>query len=401
MTMRPDTTAVDAAPTVGAVAVTLALALAACGGERLEFAPWTAPLPEGTEIKEYRGVEIDRRDGHRIELVEDLVIGGRNDDPNYTFSGVRDLAVDDEGRIYVLDGGNSRVQVFNADGAFLQTLGGPGQGPGKLTQPSNIAVVGDRVVVNDVGNERLSIWGRDGQHQGDHTPPLPRFATTHMTGTEAGAFVTMHSTAGVVPNTSLQVVAAYSAEGAEVARYASLPGPRPFRIGSLVTLSAMGAVPGFAATPTGEVYVTPSREYQVLSMDATGRARWALRVAWSRQALTDEQKEMMLDSFRERVPDLDPAAAEWPDKLPALSGLAVDGQGRLFVFPYVFPYGRTTSGYPVDVYSPEGNRLLNGTIERAGWMAAQDEFVYSTKWHPETGETQVVRYFLRTTAMLQ
>jgi len=363
MTMRPHRTAVPAVaaavPAVAAIAaaVALAVALAACGGDRLVFAPWTAPLPEGTEIKEYRGVPIDGRDVHRIELIEDLVIGGRTDDSNYSFSGVRDLAVDDEGRIYVLDGGNARVQVFNADGAFLLTLGSPGKGLGQLAQPSNIAVVGDRVVVNDVGNARLSIWGRDGKHQGDHTPPLPRFATTHMTGMDSGAFVTMHSTAGVVPGASLQVVAAYSVEGAELARYASLPGPQRFRIGSLVTLSAMGAVPGFAATPTGEIYVTPSREYQVLSMDSTGRARWALRVAWTRQALSNEQKELMLDSFRERVPDLDPAAAEWPDKLPALSGLAVDGQGRLFVFPYVFPYGRSTSGYPVDVYSPDGNRL--------------------------------------------
>jgi len=396
-TMRPHKTATPAV--TAALAVTVALA--ACGGDRLEFAPWAAPLPEGAEIKEYRGVPLDARDGHRIELVEDLVIGGRNDDPNYSFSGVRDLAVDGEGRIYVLDGGNSRVQVFNADGAFLQTFGGPGQDPGHLAQPSNIAVVGDRVVVNDIGNARLSVWGLDGRHQGDHTSPVPRFATTQMTGMSPGIFVTMHSSPGVVPGTSLQVIAAYSVEGLELTRYASLPGPQPFRIGSLVTLSAMGAVPGFATTPTGEVYVTPSREYQVLSMDVAGRPRWALRVAWSRQALTDEQKEMMLDSFRERVPDLDPSAAEWPDKLPALSGLAVDGLGRLFVFPYIFPYGRSTSGYPVDVYSPEGNRLLAGTIEKAGWMAAHDEFVYSTKWHPDTGETQVVRYFLRATAMLQ
>jgi hypothetical protein len=312
---------------------------------------------------------------------------------------VRDLAVDAEGRIYVLDGGNARVQVFTPEGAYLQTLGSPGQGPGELAQPSNIAVVGDRIVINDVGNARLSVWGLDGQHQGDHTAPEPRFATTQMTGMEAGAFVTMHASPDTVPGSSLQIVAAYSVEGAELARYASLPGPQPFRIGSLVTLSAMDAVPGYAATRSGEVYVTPSREYQVLAMDATGRARWALRVTWSRQALTDEQKEMMLDSFRERVPDLDPALAEWPDKLPALSGLAVDGEGRLFVFPYVFPYGKTTSGYPVDVYSAEGSRLLSGTIDRAGWIAAHNEFVYSTKWHPETGATQVVRYLLRTTAL--
>jgi len=379
----------------------IAVVLAACGGERGEFAPWTAPLPEGTKIKEYRGVPLDAREGHRIELIEDLVIGGRDDDSNYSFSGVRDLAVDAEGRIYVLDGGNARVQVFSQDGAYLLTLGSRGRGLGELAQPSNITVVGDRVVINDVGNSRLSIWGLDGRHQGDHTPPVPRFATTHMTGMDPGAFVTMHSSPGVIPGSSLQVIAAYSVEGMELARYASLPGPQPFRIGSLVTLSAMGAMPGFAATPTGEVYVTPSREYQILSMDATGRARWALRVAWSRQALTDKQKQQMLDSFRERVPDLDPSSAEWPSKLPALSGLAVDGQGRLFVFPYVFPYGRSTSGYPVDVYSPEGSRLLTGTIEKAGWMASYDEFVYSTKWHPETGATQVVRYFLRVTTLLQ
>ena len=71
------------------IAITLAaaLGLSACGGDRLEFAPWTAPLPEGTEIKEYPGVPVAGRDGHRIELIEDLVIGGRNDDPNYSFSG--------------------------------------------------------------------------------------------------------------------------------------------------------------------------------------------------------------------------------------------------------------------------------------------------------------------------
>jgi hypothetical protein len=402
MMKQPARIGITSALFLTALTLTLSMtALAGCGGERLDFAPWTAPLPEGTEIKEYRGVPLTARSEHRIDLIEDLVIGGREDDPNYSFSRVRDLAVDGDGRIYVLDGGNARVQVFNEDGAFLQTLGEPGEEPGQLAQPSNLAVVGDRIVINDVGNSRLSVWGLDGRHQGDHTAPAPRFATTHMTGMEAGAFVTMHSSADTVPGSSLQVIAAYSVEGAELARYASLPGPQPFRIGSLVTLSAMGAMPGFAATPSGEVYVTPSRDYQVLAMDATGRARWALRVAWARQPVTDGQKELLLEGFRERVPDLDPSLAEWPDKLPALSGLAVDGEGRLYVFPYVFPYGKTTSGYPVDVYSADGSHLLSGTIEKAGWMAAHNEFIYSTKWHPETGATQVVRYVLRATALLQ
>lgn len=381
-----------------AVLALAAVPLVACG-ERLELVDWTLPVPEDTPVREYVAVPLAERQGRNITLVDDLVIGARPDDPRYDFSRVRDLAVDEAGRIYVLDGGHSHVHVFDADGGYLRTLGGVGSEPGQLSRPSNIAIAGDKIVVNDLGNDRLSLWGLDGRHIGDHTPADSPFPTTFMQGFGNGYLVAMHS--GRTEQARPQIVATYSPEGREVHRFAELPAPEPLRIGRLYALSAMSAVPSAAATAAGDIYLTASAEYQVLALDAGGRARWALNVAWARAGLTDQQKERMLASFRDRVPDLDAEDAVWPEQLPAITNIAVSDNGLLFVFPYVFPIGRPAGEYPVDVYTAEGERVWTGMIERAGWMAARGDFVYSTRWHPETGDTQVVRYFLRVSDLLR
>ncbi len=55
------------------------------------------------------------------------------------------IAVDDEGRVYVADTGNFRIQVFTASGRFLRSVGSYGNGPGQFTWPFDL-------VVDDTGN---------------------------------------------------------------------------------------------------------------------------------------------------------------------------------------------------------------------------------------------------------
>lgn len=86
-------------------------------------------------------------------------------DPNVEtgrFYGPRGVAVDN-GEIYVVDTGNERVQVFAQDGTFLRTFGGAGNGDGKLTEPTGIAIGPDgNVWVSDSGNGRLSVFTKAG-----------------------------------------------------------------------------------------------------------------------------------------------------------------------------------------------------------------------------------------------
>jgi hypothetical protein len=213
----------------------------ACTPEPLELPDWTIPVPEGTRIIEYADVPLEERT-ERIELVEDLVIAERQDDPNYAFYYPIDVAVDDDGRIYVADARDARVKVFDKRGEYLRSLGQKGQGPGELTTPFSLAIAGDCLVVGDPPSFRLSIRDLNGTHLGD--------------------------------------------------------------------------------------------EYQVLALDRQGGSRWALRVAWNRRPVTEENQPKRVRRIPEALSHLafDISSTEWPDYFGSISRLALDGRGRRSAF---------------------------------------------------------------------
>jgi DNA-binding beta-propeller fold protein YncE len=75
-----------------------------------------------------------------------------------------DLAVAPSGDLYVADGyGNARIHQFSPDGRLLHSWGEPGDGPGQFRIPHGITVDGEgRVWVADRENCRLQIFAADG-----------------------------------------------------------------------------------------------------------------------------------------------------------------------------------------------------------------------------------------------
>lgn len=68
-----------------------------------------------------------------INFEEELVIGS---DPHtqdeYLLANPSEIRTDQEGNIYISDRQTRSVQVFNTDGNFLHSIGGPGGGPGEF-----------------------------------------------------------------------------------------------------------------------------------------------------------------------------------------------------------------------------------------------------------------------------
>ena len=153
------------------IVVLLALFGAAACSEPLEFADWTIPVPEGTEVFGYAPVPIDDRGDARIELVDDLVVRSRGDDERYLLYRPRDVDVGPDGSIYVLDAGDFNVKVYDAAGEHVRTFSQRGQGPGELSRPTSAAIAGDRYVVND-GGTRMIVWSLDGEYLGEHRLPV-------------------------------------------------------------------------------------------------------------------------------------------------------------------------------------------------------------------------------------
>lgn len=65
-------------------------------------------------------------------------IGKRGDGPG-EFNLPRDAVVAADGRLFVVDGGNFRIQVFDAQGQFIKTFGAVGRQGGQFSRPKEIA----------------------------------------------------------------------------------------------------------------------------------------------------------------------------------------------------------------------------------------------------------------------
>jgi DNA-binding beta-propeller fold protein YncE len=74
------------------------------------------------------------------------------------------VAVDKEGNLYVADTLNNRIEVFDADGAFIRTWGKNGDGPGYFARPKGVAVDSDgHVWVSDGMQDRVQVFSPEGQ----------------------------------------------------------------------------------------------------------------------------------------------------------------------------------------------------------------------------------------------
>lgn len=128
-----------------------------------------------------------RRDGTLVLTLGTAGVAGVD---QATFNGPCDVAVADNGDVFVADGHwNARVVKFSRDGRFLKAWGRKGTGPGEFDVPHTLVIdQRGRVLVGDRSNKRVQIFDQDG-----------RFITewTHL-GSPSGMFIGPDDTLYVV-----------------------------------------------------------------------------------------------------------------------------------------------------------------------------------------------------------
>ena len=118
--------------------------------------------PAGTRL----WVSDSKKHGvHHLDLehTASAALLGSPGDNNGQFQEPVAMAVDEAGRVYVIDAELYRIQVFDAAGAFLFAFGQKGKGQGELYDPERLAVspAGDAAYVYDAYANDLKKWTLD------------------------------------------------------------------------------------------------------------------------------------------------------------------------------------------------------------------------------------------------
>jgi DNA-binding beta-propeller fold protein YncE len=244
-----------------------------------------------------------------------------------------DIALDDKGRLWVADQGNSVIRVYDAAGAPLGGWGGRGSGPFGLQEMCGLAIKGDDLYVADTYHTGVEIFSLAGQFKAKSS---------------AGLF-NPHDAA---PAPDGKVWIADSGNNRLVVSDADLSNPRP--------VGRSGAGPGEFANPgslvvgsSGRVYVADidNKRVQVLDAEGNPKAQWKF-AGWGPNGdgyldLDSDETLLASDTNGNAIVQLDKNGREahrWTtddagEKFSCPRGIALDRRNRIL---YVVNSGKNS-----------------------------------------------------------
>jgi hypothetical protein len=273
---------------------------------------------------------------HPAQLVEEISIGTDEADSPYLFNQIVDLDFDGES-IYVLDGSDAVLRVFDSDGVHRQDIGRPGEGPGEFRRPEKVAV--DRqaghIFVRDYSARYLNVYDLSGR-------PLDRW---HFNIRFSGTFPMQLTGEGELyscflnPVSKPDIMCRFGPEGTapdtvfiplsdERSTWVNLPDqsyfPVPFSPDQVWAFSADRVVAaGF------------SNRYRILLKHYNG-STLAIERAGALVPLQPREREWYRARVRKHAERALQGAVytgpDVPEDKPAFDGLVFDSQGRLWVF---------------------------------------------------------------------
>jgi hypothetical protein len=108
-----------------------------------------------------RGAAVQVDGLPRLAAVEELRLGS-TDDPDAGFSSIGAVAVDGQGRIYVVERQDRQLRAYTPQGEHLFAVGRAGEGPGEFGRPEQIGVRGDTIWIHDTQLGRVTLYSHDG-----------------------------------------------------------------------------------------------------------------------------------------------------------------------------------------------------------------------------------------------
>lgn len=356
---------------------------------------------QGT-IEEVDGVTVVRNPdepyyGELIfNLEEDLIIG-REDDENFQFYRAYNLAVDNEDNIYVVDSGNKRIQKFDKNGNYIQTIGRKGQGPGEFESLSEIFIDGSDIYASD--NRKIEIFDIKGEHKDSISlrHPISNFSVTPDGHIVAFTIIRVdeEKKEAVVKIDSMGKITKNLVEFAEAKAET-----RRGRSGSYSTFTIKHSyTPQLCFAPINDknFAYSHSSQYEIFFMNENGVLKMKIIKEEKPHSISSEEKDVIISRVKESISRL---GRKWPDDVvkeacsfpshrPYIRGILTDDKERYYVLRVSSVLDKK-SEREYDIFNNEGYYLYRAKIPVYP-VIIKKGLIYNIKTE-ETGEVFVRRF---------
>ena len=367
------------------LAICLALSSACSKGTKEK--EWSANIEIVDGIKVVTSPEEPKYGVFAFDLEEDLAIGDVNDE-DYFFPRPVTLNVDNDGNIYVCDGGNRRVQKYEKNGTYVRTIGRQGQGPGEYMFPS-------RLFLDDLGNPCVSdsrsllYYDKDGVFQ--EKIQLKGFYSILIPGPK-GTFLGTTQPSGRTEGGAKTSIIQIGQNGEPILTVAEYPVNYSKSLKAIVIHWYSNRTVLAQRTPESFYYGFPS-EYKINVADSNGSTIFIFAKEEMPQSISGEEKEItkkeglfLVSGTKDRE-----KATVFPDHRPFFSRFFSDDTGHLFVIQSKSILERDDKTSLVDVFSMEGIYLY-----QMNWpfipALIKKGFFYEVRVDEEIGDVKVIRH---------
>lgn len=287
-----------------------------------------------------------------------------------------DIIVAPDGSVFVSNTTRHTIYKFDAAGRFVMAFGGPGQGPGDLTNPGRLSVLdGKYLVVGEYAtNQRISLFDLDGKFV--EIVRTGRF-TSRAIALKDGkiAYVCVSGKMGQNEMINLEevfVIDWRSGAQKSIARH-EIRNPMKRMPGGGIALTAGGAVV-LAKTRNGGLVVGTTQGPRLEIFSADGVKLGTLDTGWKAIPVTSEYRQKYKDRLRRlaeaegrKASASDPAL---PEALEILQDVWTDSDGNILVCRKTDCLEDCPLAFRV--YSPEGDDLCDFTLDPGPLVLSAD-----------------------------
>jgi len=124
---------------------------------------WQGRIYESNNVKIIRNPKRPIYEKDVFDLKLELTIGGKEaQKPACMFTNIKEMAVDNQENIFVLDSHQKSIKKFNPQGNYLCSIGRLGQNPGEYGFPWDICLLKNRLSVLDIIYRKLVFYSLGG-----------------------------------------------------------------------------------------------------------------------------------------------------------------------------------------------------------------------------------------------